>query len=131
MLMNPLKLTPGVCPLYPQEPQGVMGGTPITIILKCHLIQMGLYKNQDLQVEAIPEVILNNIQHHQLVTVFQGIPMELGVMGAPWGVHPHPLQDMVPMTEGVIMEDLQNFHQIITSCHPRERSASRTWTGPR
>ena len=103
MLMNPLKLTPGVCPLYPKG-QEVMGVTPTITTLKCHLIQMGHYKNQDPQVEVIPEVILSNIQHHhqlELVTVYQGIPMEVGDMGFPWGVHPHPLQDMVPMTEGV------------------------------
>ena len=105
MLMNPLKLTLGACPHYPRV-QGVMGVTPTITTLKCHLIQMGHYKNQDPQVEVIPEVILNNIQHHQqeLGTVFQGIPMEVGAMGVPWGVHPHPLQDMVPMTEGVTTE---------------------------
>ena len=48
--------------------------------------------------------------------------MGLGAMG---GLHPHPLQDMVPMTEEGTMEGRQNFHQIITSCHPRESTVEK------
>ena len=138
MLMSHLKQTLGVCPPYPLVPPGgVMGAIPTTTILRCHLIQMGPYKNQDPQLkEATPEVTLSNIQPQpqELVTAFLGIPMGgliLMGLGAMGGLHPHPLQDMVPMTEEGTMDGRQNFHQIITSCHPRERSASRTWTGPR
>ena len=130
MLMSHLKQTPGVCPPYPLVPPGgVMGVTPTITILRCHLIQMGPYKNQDPQLEATPEVTLSNIQPQQdLVTAFLGIPMgglTLMGLGAMGGFHPHPLQDMVPMIEEGTMEDRQNFHQIITSCHPRESTVEK------
>ena len=131
MLMSHLKQTPGVCPPYPLVPPGgVMGVTPTITILRCHLIQMGPYKNQDPQLrEATPEVTLSNIQPQQeLVTAFLGILMgglTLMGLGAMGGLHPHPLQDMVPMTEEGTMEGRQNFHQIITSCHPRESTVEK------
>ena len=64
MLMIHLKQTPGVCPPYPLVPPGgFMGVTPTITILRCHLIQMGPYKNQDPQLrEATQEVTLSNIQ---------------------------------------------------------------------
>ena len=94
------------------------------IILKCHHIQMGHYKNQDLQLETIPEVIIVQLVQ-QLVIVFLGIPMGLDMGDQP---HHRPLQGMVPMIEEVIMEvDRQQriSHQIITSCHPRESTVEK------
>ena len=131
MLMSLLKQTPGVCHhlhLLEEHP-GVMEVILVTmvitlIILKCHHIQMGHYKNQDLQLETIPEVIIVQLVQ-QLAIVFLGIPMGLDMGDQP---HPHPLQDMVPMTEEDIMEDDRQqriSHQIITSCHPRESTVEK------